>query len=421
MGMDGAMIRFYNEAPDEDTTSQLLYKNIIFSTISCIIVGIPVVFFAGYYFSDKIFGIVSKLVTGMVFVYSSCQIILRYLNISYRMSFQITNYNIQNIMIASASRIFVILAALFTSGFLFIVSLLTIGMFLTLLIYLFVQRNEITPRSKNGKKDYSISFKGYKHYFRFALFSAPTYIVINLNLYLSQQIIVGLMSSYALGIFASTGAFSHILNAMKGGFSTYWSAYVYKYYKTEQDKIIKMHDYVMFVTILAVSLLVVFRDVLYLAIGENFHESKSFFSLLLVMPVMNIVLETTEKGIFLRNRNEIAFISYLFFVIINIGLSFILIKSFGLKGAAAANAVSGVVLFMISSYYGQKHYKSISNIFKTMAGLCILLGILWIPSLTMEMTFIAVSTIVLDFIAVLLYNKECLKMGGIIKSMIHTR
>lgn len=56
---------------------------------------------------------------------------------------------------------------------------------------------------------------------------------------MSQQIIREEIDAHALGIFASVSMFISILTAVQGGFSTYWSAYVYKNYSEEDSKIKK--------------------------------------------------------------------------------------------------------------------------------------------------------------------------------------
>lgn len=406
LGLDGAYIRFYNEPPGNDTRTQLLYKNLVISTITCFIIGVSVFVFFGYSFSQLIFDVGIRSITGLLFVYTFCQILLRYLNISFRMSFRVREYNVQNILINCLSKFLIILAAFITDGFVWIIAILTIGMLTVLAIYFYKQKKEFIPYNADNELDLSVSLKGYEDYLKFALFSAPSYIVVYLNQYLNQQLILSLMSAYALGIFSSTVLFGNILSAVKGGFSTFWAAYVYQSYREDKLRIGLMHDYVMAVAIIAVSLLIGFRDVIYLFIGESFRSSKVFFSLLLAMPVFNFLLETTDKGIALVKKNHISLLTHLLAVALNVGLCFLLIPKYQLVGAAWANAISGLVLYFANTYYGQKYYKTILNNKKSLLGFFLLFCIIAIPSFVTKMSWILFAIGLLDVIAFYIYKTE---------------
>lgn len=410
LGMDGALIRFYNEPPLNNSVHQLLYKIIVLSFVMCLSVGILCVTFWGNEISNSIFGFYSRSLLGLCFLYTFSQIVLRYLNISFRMSFRVKQYTVQNILMNCLSRVLVICAAFFTNGFEYIVLILSIGTFTVLLTYIFVQSSEILPLTADRKYDFKIDFSNYGPYFRFALFSAPTYIVTYLNSYLNCQIISSLLNTYSLGIYASTHTFGQILSAIKGGFATYWSAYVYKNYQSEQTKICIMHNYVLVLAIVIASGLVVFRDVIYLVIGQQFHASKQFFSLVLVSPMMYFVLETTDKGIALAKKNHITLITHSFSVLVNVALSLFLIPYLSILGAAWANAMAGVFLYILNTVMGQKYYKSIPNVGKSILGILFVIVVLLVPSVTMDMGVICVAVLIVDVFAYLLFKKEVLDM-----------
>ena len=117
-GMDGAFIRFYNEPPKGNTQNQLLYKNIVLATIVCTIAGLSCTFVFDNQISKSIFGFCSRALVGYIFLFTFSQIILRYLNISFRMSFRVKEYTIQNVLINTSSKILVIFTAFFTDNFL---------------------------------------------------------------------------------------------------------------------------------------------------------------------------------------------------------------------------------------------------------------------------------------------------------------
>lgn len=406
IGTDGAYIRFFNEPPLHNTYSQLLYKNIIISVISSALF-VVVAFIIGFdKLSFSLFGINNGWLVVFIFIYTSSQVILRFLNIFYRMSFQVRKYNIQNILMNSSSRFFILVAALFCNDFIVVSTFLTAGTLLIVIIYLFIQKRDFLPVDEHGVKNYSLSLEGYKPYLIFALFSAPAYIVTYLNTYLGQQIVRNSLDAYSLGLFTSTGAFSAILATFKGGFSTYWSAYTYKNYNTDSERIGKMHDMVVLFSILSISALVVLRDLIYLFIGSNFHDSKSFFSLLLFLPILSFIQETTDKGIAIAKKNHITLIVHIIAVVVNVFFCFLLINKFGIKGAAYANAISATTMFLLSTIMGQKYYKTILDPTKSTLGILLLLVILIIPAIFSNIVTIFICVFGIIIFAGFLYRAE---------------
>lgn len=412
VGMDASLIRFYNDPPKDNSINQVIYKSIIVTTLLSVLLGIIGSCLFGDYVSTKVFSICSKLLVGYLFIYAYSLAIFRYLNIAYRMSFRVKQYTIQNIVLNSLSRLLMIFAALFTDGYIYIICLMSLGTFAFLLLYLFVQKDDITPIDLEGRNNFCISLKNYGVFFRYALLGLPISFVADLNTYLTQQIIHTNLTAYSLGIFASSGIFSHILYGIKGGFSTFWSAFVFKNYEKEHERIKMMHNYIVLFSIFLVSIVVMFRDIIYLFIGKEFHDSKHFFSLLLILPILYFVSESTDKGIYLAKKNEIALINFCVLVVTNIALCILFIPKYGLVGAAYSSAFSAIVLYGLNTYMGQKYYKSMTSVKKSVVGTLFVLLILWYPSMTLNIYSIIFFTIVVDTIVVCVFRKEINSVYG---------
>ena len=406
VGLDGAYIRFFNDPPVGNTRFQLLYKNLVIITSLMVVVGIIILLFFASTLSNVLLGIDSRLIILMFFLYTYCNIVLRFLNINYRMSFNARMYNIQNIMLACFGKLMIIIAAFFTENFVIIATILTLGLCSLLSVYLTIQRKEFIPIDLEDKINASLNFNNYRNYFRFALYSAPSYIITYANVYLSQQIICSKMGAYSLGIFSSAGVFSTIFSAIQGGFSTYWSAYVYKNYRNAQGRIVRMHNYVLLSAILIFSMLIVGRDIIYLVIGQDYHESKMFFSLLLLMPILSFILETTDKGIALANKNEISFFTTIVTVVVNIVCCVVLIDYFGIKGAAYASALSALIRYVLNTLWGQKYYKSILNPSKSITGIFMIVVLSVLPSVFYNFWQILIVVVLINIITCLLFKNE---------------
>lgn len=417
LGFDGAYVRFYNEPPRNDTQKQLLFKNLFYTISFSLLVGIVVSLLWGNNLSLFIFNISNEYLIYCLFAYTFSQLILRFLNISYRMSFQSTKYNIQNIVLNCMARIIIITAAFLTKNIIIIITTLSITFFSITCIYLYSQKAEFLPQL-NNKKKCSISLVGYSDYIKFALYSAPTYIVSYLNTYAGQQIIMSKYDAFSVGLFASTGAFASIINSVRGGFSTYWSAYVYKFYSSEKEKITNMHDYIMLISIILTFLLVTCRDIIYILIGTEFHAGKLFFSLLLTMPILSLILETTNKGIALAKKNQYLLLTHATAAILNIFLSYLFVNIYGIEGVAFANFLSAIFLFVVNSYLGQKYFRTIYNIYKTVVGVIIILFMLLFPTVITNILYIIFFSFFCLVLSLFVYYKEAKNIFILIQSYL---
>lgn len=409
-GMDGAYIRFYNAPPADNTRSQMLYKVTFFTSVISIILSIIVIGPLYRYSSGHIFGIESRLLVLMLVLYTYSQAIFRYLNITYRMGFRTKEYTIQNVLINCFTRLLIIGVGLLTNNVNVIILAMGLGLFGLMLIYVFIQRHEIIPVNRDGHKDYSIIMKGYGDFFRFSIYSAPSYFVTYFNGFMSQIIIKTISNSYALGIFASCAMFKTIFAALQGGFSTYWSAYVYKNYDTDKKRIVDMHDYILLFALFCVAGLLIGRDLIYLIIGEEYQESKSFFSLLLIASVLSLIRETTDKGLALAKKNEITLMANIVSVAINLVGCYLLTSQFGIKGAAYADAISAIVLYVIITCYGQKYYKTINQVTKSVFMILLIIVLMIVPSINENLLFIAIGSLGIIVIAVIVMRKEIRNM-----------
>ena len=417
-GMDGAFIRFYNEPPENNTKEQMMYKCLLTNVISLFFVGSLILLSNGNRISAFIFGVENNVVFVMLLLFVLGQIILRYFNISFRMSFKTKLYTIQNIIIGCLSRVITIVCALFICDFEFITIAITASLLFITLLFAYFQKNEYLPKDKNGYLNFSLSFSKYRDFIKFSLFSAPSYIVNFLNTYLSQQVIVKLINNFALGIYASTNMFCSILLALKGGFGTYWSAFVYKNYKIESSRIISMHDYIVFISIIFASLLIFMRDFIYLFIGSAFHESKTFYSLLLIMPILTFVQETTDKGIALSKKNQISLMAHVISIVINILFGIVGAMKFGLIGVALANSISGLLLFVICTVYGQRYYKSIKSPLRSVVGISLIIIILLFPLGIKDHVQCCFLVLCLDLCACFIYKSQLKDIYRTLKTLI---
>ena len=374
LGLDSCYIRFYNEPPDNTSNKQLGTKLLLICIAADILVGSFITFFFSDKFTMKMFGFASRIICALIFISIFAQIILRFFNIKYRMEFNSKSYNIQAILTQIMLKLFVIVAALMKLKIEIIVLFNVAGVFILTVVFIIIQgRNFFSFKTL-------MSFDHYSKIFKFAVFSAPLAICINLNNSIVQQFISRGLSISSVGIYSSAGYFVTIFNALQGGFATYWSAYMYANYKEKQTEIKKVNEFLLLAIIIAFSGMILGKDIIYLLIGKQYHESKKFFSLVLCYPMLMLAAETTSYGITLKNKNHLNLLCFVVSVCVNLVLAFILIPVSGLRGAAFASMISSVVLYLMRTVFGQKLYSSISNVWITVVDVIAIILISVIPS-----------------------------------------
>jgi O-antigen/teichoic acid export membrane protein len=389
LGLDSSYLRFFNSPPQGDEKrylrNLLLLCSFIVLVFSFIVFAIDPV-----WFSYNVLGIRSRLLSACVFGAVLDRVIFRFLNLTYRMRMNSTKYNLQQILINILLRFGVIGGVLVDkSAFAAIVST-TILLTIFMVAWLIIQHDEYTPETKYSK----IDFSGYKEVFKFGLYGAPANIAIHLYPLSSQLILKSNIGLGAVGVYSSAAFFSAILSAVSGGFTTFWSAYMYKYHTTEKAKILKVHDIVMYSLIIIFALMIGCRDFIYFLIGSEYQESKYFFSLVLLYPILNIARETTGYGIPLSNKTYFSSIIAFVVLVLNIVAGYFLSISFGILGVSIGNAIAGFTSFLLATIIGQHYYRSISNYRKFVFG-CIILCLISILGAVITNTILTIISMVL--------------------------
>lgn len=367
LGLDSSFMRFYNEPPENFDVKQLLAKCMGIPVL--LLLGIMVFFIPIFYknISLLLFNRISWIVVALLCINTFSIVVLNYFSICYRISNNAKKYTMQSILVQLFTKGFVISAALFYPSFDTIIIFNTIGVFVLTIIYYFIQKGDVLPKKINW------SIKGFSEVFKYALYSWPIIILIYSNTFFTQIIISQKLGNYKLGIYASTGFIVAALGVIQNGFKTYWAAFMYGNYKTEQPKIIKVHDYVVLFAIFILGAFIIFQNVLYPILGNKYQESRYFFTLVMVYPLFSLITETTGYGITIARKTQYSLIIYLLSTIVNLTFCYLLINYYGLIGIAIALVLSSIVQVGILSINGQKYYKSINDPKKTLMAIILII------------------------------------------------
>lgn len=404
LGLDASLIRFFNERPNNESKQKFQTKMLFLVTINMLVIF----FMATVLFFDQfnmfMFGRLSWFLTIMLFFSAYAHLLLRFLNISYRMSFDSKKYTIQNILIQSSTKVLTLVAALFNPTYEVVVLFQVTGIAIITVTYFIIQKNEIVENI--FKDNVRNIYVGYSQVIKFALFSAPLYISTNINILLLQNIIRTTLGAVMLGIYSSVAIFGTLFSAISTGFSTFWSAYVYKNYDEDQKKIQEMSDYIVIVGLALICCFVLFKDILYLFIGKEYQEGIRFFSMMLSANVIDLLSQASYYGIDIVKKNYITAITNCVYLVINAVGAYCGAVRWGIIGAAFCIMLAKVLLFTINTVIAQHYYKSIAHPIKFFFGLFMILSVAVLPALDLKNLGVYVIVLLIILVEVLVFFKQ---------------
>lgn len=366
LSMDQSYVRFFKETDNDRDRKKILTQCI--AVVLCIFLLFIIVniFFGekiSYYLFDEINSVLIYVALPIAVI---CSIISNYQSTYFRMSENALGYTVISVLIVLANKVSMIGATFYVSNYTVGVVFMVIAMLLLVLAY-FV----FSPKS------FSINFpilrkQEIKPLLSYALPLFPVTIIVLLNNFLIRFMLKDYVSYDALGVFVAAFTIANILSLIQTGFQVYWPPFFFVNYNKEQVLIKKIHSTISFVMIAFALLIILFSDILFLILGDEYREGRAIFAFLLIYPVTYTIYVTTIGGIQLSKKTKYQLYSVLASVICSLILGYILIPKIGIVGAAVANALSGVVFLLIGTYYGQKFYKSTEKFYRTLIALAIL-------------------------------------------------
>lgn len=163
-----------------------------------------------------------------------------------------------------------------------------------------------------------------------------------------------------LGLYAAAFKIVALLNIIQSGFTTFWTPVAYeKYEKNKEEKLFfeNIHEYISFLMFLVAVILLMGKDILILILGPKYKEASDIMPMLILMPVMYTISETTVMGInFLKKTKYHLYISIMV-ASLNIVGNILLVPKYGAKGAAISTGIAYILFFTLRTYFSLKYIK----------------------------------------------------------------
>ena len=159
-----------------------------------------------------------------------------------------------------------------------------------------------------------------------------------------------------LGLYAAAFKIVALLNVFQNIFSTAWIPIAYKWHEegVPDKRFENIGTIVLAFMVTLFSLVVVFRDVIMLFLGEQYRNTAKVFVFLLFVPVMYTVSETTSLGIGFAKKTVYSLYVAAASVLLNIIGNYLLIPKYGAEGAAISTCMSYIVFFWGRTLFSRK-------------------------------------------------------------------
>lgn len=414
LGLDQSFIRFFNEPPQPlDKTSLFgacfglsTLVLVITCAVSCLLFPQQVL---GIFFTEKM----GTVYLAMLFLNAFMAMIGRYLNIMYRMEGSIKLYTLESVAMQFFSKMFYLVAVFINPTFDNMIAWFTGGMCFFAFIFLWPNRSWVSFSPQ------TLFSKANRQLMPYGLALAPTAIMLWLNSLFSKVYISKTIGNGPAGVFSMVSLLSNVVAIIQAGFATFWSAFIYANYKTEQEKIKQVHDYLTFLIVEFFCLLLAFEDVIFFFIGPEYRSGMSVFPIMLLVPVFLIIAETTVYGISIAKKPIHDTIGIGLSVVCNIGFCMLLAPKFGLYGVCIALAGSNFVMFVYRTVVAQKFYCSIVSYKRTVLVILVMFALTFAACILNNnfMAKLAVS-IAGMVIYIIIYRKQLISAIALAKEII---
>lgn len=414
LGLDQSFIRFFNEPPEPLDKNSLFGACFGVSTlclaVTCLICCL--------FFPQKVLSIffvnpLDNIYLALLFLNAFMAMIGRYINIMYRMDGHIKLYTIESVAMQFFSKMFYLIAVFINPTFENMVLWVIIGMAIFSLVFLLPNRSRISFSRE------ILFSKANKQLMPYGLALAPTAIMLWLNSLFSKVYISKTIGEGPAGVFSMVSLLSNVVALVQAGFATFWSAFIYANYKTEQEKIKQVHDYLTFLIVEFLCVLLAFEDVIFLFLGPGYKSGISVFPIMLLVPVFAIISETTVYGISIVKKPIHDTIGIALSVISNILFCILWAPKFGLYGVCAALAASSVIMFLYRTIVAQKFYCSIVSWKRTTLSIIIMFIIVGISCFLSDRFIIKLAVNIIGMIIYLvIYRTQLINAISLLKEIL---
>lgn len=376
LGLDQTLLRFYREPPRGATGRGMFLACVRLSLLVMLVVGAAAsLFFAPALAVAFGLGQGGAALVPFLFLNAALYMLVRYVNVLLRLENDVRAYTVQTLWMNACLNLVYLLPGFFTSNVWAFVAAALAGFGGVAVAFWFralgASRGE---GAAPGGLRAPVAGQGvYRLMLPYGLLLAPAAILTPLYRSVCLSFLAAGPGATSQGLFEFAYTLAQLVTTVQAGFSTYWGPYVYAHYRTEQERIGRIHDVLNFLVFGFFCVLILFEDVIFL-IFPGKAACLRFFPVMMLSSVFAILIEGTVYGNAIARRPHHDTIGVALGVAVNVALCAWLVPLYSVTGAAVAVAASNGAMFLYRTVTGQYYYRTIPNYGRTISGFLLALA-----------------------------------------------
>ena len=191
-------------------------------------------------------------------------------------------------------------------------------------------------------------------------FSAPLVLTLALTWVFasSDKITIKIFSNLKeLGLYSGAFRIVSVISVIQTGFTSFWTPFIYERYSKNPDDLVfykKANDYLSLIFFLIGITILATRNIIIILLGEKYYDSLFIVPMLIFVPIMYLISETTMMGIGFKKKSKYFLYISIIVAIFNIVGNILLVPKYGAKGAATSTGISYIIFFSFRTYFSIK-------------------------------------------------------------------
>lgn len=361
VGLDQSYVRFFYEE-DENLRGKLLVETVKLPIIINLILSIILIIFYKP-ISSLIIGKYSILLVLVIILQNTFNILNKFSVLVVRMQQKGKTYSFLQVL-GRVSYILLIIMTfkVFNHDYKTLVFATVISNIVVTIIAVYIERKQWfqfnkPTKSLNTSKNEMIKF-GIPLVFSMSI----TWIFQSID-----KFFVNAYNGYLeLGIYSAAFTIVAILVSVQESFVTFWVPIANEKYNEDPNNkkfFTKMNGIVSVVMLFIGIGIILCKDIIVMLLGQKYREASFIFPMLILMPIMFTISETTVIGINFKKKTKYHIITSIIAAVSNFIGNVILVPSLGAKGAAISTGLSYLIFFATRTIISKRLYNVNYNLY----------------------------------------------------------
>lgn len=363
LGFDQALVRYFYKKEEIEYKRELLFECCFIPVVLSVIIGILI--FIGCIFTNSM-GYTEQSLFELVLLEINVIALLvnRYALLILRLRYHTKDYSVASVLQKALYIIITVLGVIIFHNYYF--EILAIATILSTMIATFIaiiRENDIWI-FKIRKSKLAIPMKEILDYGIPIMFATGISMIFNAldKLFLNHYCTLS-----DVGVYTSAMNLMAVFSIVRTSFNALWTPSAVEHYeKNPDDKTFyqKGNAFIVFLMVVFGALVILFKDVFVLLLGEKYQAATEIVPFLMFEPIMYTISETTVTGMVVQKKSGYQLIVACGSLAANFLGNWILTPLMGSKGAALSTGVSYIVFFILRTVLSNKVFYVKYNLHK---------------------------------------------------------